>query len=85
MEMVGSPAIAAFVAHVAFWVLLGYGVLAGELDRRRMTIMLLLWLCGRFGLGYVPYKPIHALFSSYVAVLDIALVFLIFKGDVQIT
>jgi hypothetical protein len=32
----------------------------------------------------VPYEPAHAMFSSFVAVLDIALVFTIFKGDVRL-
>lgn len=36
-----------------------------------------------FGLRWVPYGD--GMFSSYVAVLDIALVFLIFKGDVRLT
>jgi len=43
----GSPAVAAWITHGAFWVLLARG--------------------------------------SFVAVLDIALVFVIFKGDVRIT
>jgi hypothetical protein len=36
-------------------------------------------------LPYAPYAPARAMFSSYVAILDIALVFIIFKGDVRLT
>lgn len=81
----GSPAIAALIAHVAFWFLLVYGWAWGELDSKRIAVFLLLWLGGRLGLPYVPYEPAQAMFSSYVAVLDITLVFLIFKGDVRLT
>ena len=52
----GTPAIAAWIAHVAFWALLIAGVALGA-----------------------------ALFSSFVAVLDVALVLLVFKGDIRIT
>jgi hypothetical protein len=81
----GSPAIAALIAHVAFWSLLAYGWARGDLRFRGVAVFLLLWLAGRTGLPYVPYEPAQAMFSSYVAVLDITLVFLIFKGDVRLT
>jgi hypothetical protein len=45
----------------------------------------LVWLAGLFGLPYVPYEPAHAMFSAFVAALDIALVFVIFKGDLRLT
>ena len=82
--MMGSPAIAAFVALAAFWALLLYGWAVDELTPRRVGLFLLLWLAGRIGLPYVPYAPVQAMFSSYVAVLDIGLVFMIFKGDVPL-
>jgi len=83
--MVGSPVIAAWIAHAVFWGLLPYGWVRGELNVKRIVIFLLLWLAGRLGLPHVPYSPAHAMFSSFVAVLDIALVFIIFKGDVWLT
>jgi hypothetical protein len=43
----------------------------------------LLWLSGLYGLPYVLYGP--SLVSSFVALLDVALVFMIFKGDVRLT
>jgi hypothetical protein len=78
-----SSAVASFIAHVAFWSLLVYGWAVGELGTKGIGVFLLLWVAGRVGLHYVPYSPAHAMFSSFVAVLAIALVFLIFKGDVR--
>lgn len=69
------------VAIWGFWVLLGTGWMVGEIRVKGAAIFLLLWLTGfagsRFVLGGM-------LFTSYVAVLDIALVFAIFKGDVRL-
>jgi len=41
------------------------------------------WTAGYFGLSYVGYGS--ALFPPYVAILDVVLVFLIFKSDVRLT
>jgi hypothetical protein len=80
----GSPAVAAWIAHVAFWVLVARGWMAGELGIRRTIIALSLWLTAYIGLPFLlPYGP--GLFPSFIAVVDIALVFVIFKGDVRIT
>ena len=81
----GSPAVAAWIAHLAFWALLAYGLVVQELTPRRLVVFLLLWLGGLLGLSYAPYGPVRAMFSSFVAVLDIALVFTIFRGDVRLT
>jgi hypothetical protein len=79
---VGSPAIAAWIAHVAFWMLLAWGWAIRELGVRAGAIFLLLWLTAFIGLPYVPYGA--ALFSSYVALLDVVLVLMIFKGDIPL-
>ena len=81
----GSATVAAWIAHLGFWTLLVYGAGVGELTPRRVAAFFLVWLAGLFGLPYVPYEPAHAMFSSFVAVLDIALVFVIFKGDLRLT
>jgi hypothetical protein len=81
----GSPAIAAWIAHLAFWGLLGYGFAATQLTVKRVLIFIGLWLAGLLGLPLAPYEPVRAMFSSFVAMLDIALVFIIFKADVRIT
>ena len=79
----GSAAVAAWIAHVAFWGLLLYGWMWGEIGPKGVVLFLLLWIAALYGL---PYLLIYgaAMFSSFVAVLDIALVFLIFKGDVRL-
>lgn len=80
----GSAGIAARVAHLAFWALLFYGWAWEEIDLSGIVVFLLLWVAGLYGLPYlVAYGD--ALFAPFVAVLDIALVFLIFKGDVRLT
>lgn len=75
--------IAALIAHVAFWCLLVYGWASHDLGPRGILVFLFLWALGLFGLPYVPYGA--GLFSSFVAVLDIVLVFLVLKQDVRIT
>jgi hypothetical protein len=81
----GSQAVAAFIAFWTFWVLLPYGYAVGELSPKQIAVFLLLWIGGRVGLAYLPWMPAAGLFSPYVAVLDIALVFAIFKGDVRLS
>lgn len=78
-----SSGIAALIAHLAFWLLLPYGWFWEELTGRGVVLFLALWVAGFYGLPYVPYGA--DLVSSYVAVLDIALIFVIFKGDVKLT
>lgn len=80
----GSPAIAAFVGLWVFWVLLIYGYAVGELSVKAVLIFLASWLVVRFALMFIPWAGAHGLFAPYVAVLDIALVFVIFEGDVPL-
>jgi hypothetical protein len=79
--MIGAPAIGAFVALWGFWVLLIVGWVRGELHVRSTAVFIALWLVGRIAAGFVLYG---LLFTPYVAILDIALVFAIFKGDVRL-
>jgi hypothetical protein len=83
--MVGSPIVATFVAQGVFWTLVCYGAFWKDLGAKRIVLVLLMWLIGRFGLSYVIDDPFGTLFSSFVALLDIALVFMIFRGDVRLT
>ena len=46
------------------------------------AIALVLWAVGFFVLPYVPYSPP---FGTFIAIVDIGLVFAIFKGDVRLT
>lgn len=79
----GSAAVAAFVAHGAFWVLLLYGWFWEEVTWRGLLIFLVLWAGGLYIVPRLFDASVP--FSSFVAVLDIALVFQIFKGDVKLT
>jgi hypothetical protein len=68
------------VAIWGFWILLGAGWMVDELRWKGTAIFLLLWVAGVAGSRFV----LDGLFTPYVAVLDIALVFVIFKGDVRL-
>jgi hypothetical protein len=82
--MVGSASVAGYVAHVAFWAVLAIGAMFGELGRRGLATFALLWFCGVFGLPRVSVAA-SFLVTPYVAVLDIVLVFIVFKGDVRMS
>jgi hypothetical protein len=70
------------IAHIAFWVLLIAGRVLDELGTKSSAIFVVLWLAGLLGLRYVPYGTV--LFMSFVALLDVVLVLLIFKRDIRI-
>ena len=79
--MIDTTVVAAGVALAAFWVLLALGLVSEELSRRGAAIALVLWVLGRLVVGWSGL----ALFPSWVAVLDIGLVFAVFKGDIRLT
>jgi hypothetical protein len=79
----GSPVIAGWIAHLAFWLLVAGGAISGELRAKSAAAFLILWLTGMFGLPHVPYGA--GLVTAFVSVLDLALVFIVFKGDVRLT
>jgi hypothetical protein len=83
--MYGSPYVAALVAQVAFAFLLVYGYAWRELSLRHVAFFVLVWLVARFGFPRVPFEWAAAMFPPFVAVLDIVLVLMIFKGDVSLT
>jgi hypothetical protein len=60
---------------------MAYGWFWDDLGPMGLGVLVFLWLAGRFGLPFIPYG--EAMFPSYVSVLDIALVFMIFQGDVR--
>jgi hypothetical protein len=68
------------VAHVAFWLLLLFGIT--EIGAGRAALFVVLWGIGYAVAGWLMIGSM--LFASYVAVLDIVLVLLVFKGDVQL-
>jgi hypothetical protein len=79
----GSIGVASWIAHVAFWILLLYGWAWGELGPKGVVVLLLVWVVGLYGLPHLPFGT--GMFLPFVALLDIGLVFLIFKGDVRLT
>ena len=77
--MIGSPLVAWWIAHAAFWILLALAVR----DRRWRTIGVIgvLWV-----IGYIASSQVRSLslfFMPYVAALDIALVFIVLKRDIR--
>ncbi|HEY7290169.1 MAG TPA: hypothetical protein VH583_10060 [Vicinamibacterales bacterium] len=80
-----SSSFAGWIAHIAFWILLACGRATDELTWKGVSLFLLLWFAGLFGLRHAPYEPMRAMFSSFVAILDIALMFVVSKGDVRLT
>ena len=79
--MIGSLSIGYWVAHLAFWILIAFG--AAVLGTRRVAVFLALWLAGYAGSLWLQQGA--SLFMSYVAVLDIVLVLMVFKGDIRLT
>jgi hypothetical protein len=81
--MVGSSGIAAWIAQLAFWALILLGVGSGELRLNIAAVFVALWVAAYAGLSFVPSGGL--LLTPCLAVLDIVLVFLIFKGDVRLS
>ena len=81
--MIGSIGVGYWIAHLAFWALVGWSI--ADRRFRRAAVFVALWLIGYAGSGWIPGPPATMLFVSYVAILDIALVLLVFKGDVRLT
>jgi hypothetical protein len=73
---------AGLIAQVACWAMLGIGAAFGEIGWRGVCGFVLLWMGGVYGLPHLSATA-GLLVSSYIAVLDIALVFVVFKGDVR--
>jgi hypothetical protein len=80
----GSQGIAAWIAQIAFGLLLVFGIATGELRRAVAALFVVLWVVGYAGLPRL--STFGGLFvTPYVALLDIVLVFLVFKQDVRLT
>ena len=80
----GSAAVASWIAYVAFWGLLLCGWLWDELRPSTIVTFVVLWVAGFLGLPVLG-PTVAAIFPSYMAILDVALVLLIFQGDVPLT
>jgi len=71
------------MAHVAFWVILAVGGVSGEIGLKTAATFFCLWIIGWFGLPHLSYMA-GVFLTPYVAVLDIVLAFIVFKGDVRL-
>ena len=62
----------------------GIGVAFGEIGWRGALAFVLMWMTGVFGLPHLSTTA-GLLEVPYIAVLDIVLVFIVFKGDVRLS
>jgi hypothetical protein len=76
----GSSLVAGWIAHITFWVLIVVGW--DDLGPLRIGVLVAIWIGGLLGLSHIPFGA--GLFVPLVAVLDIVLVFMVFKGDVRL-
>lgn len=81
--MIGSSAGAGRIAQIVFWALLLLGVGFGGLGIKGAAVFVMLWVAAYFGLPFVSFGSLFL--TPCVAVLDLLLVFLIFKGDVRLS
>jgi hypothetical protein len=79
--VIGSPQIGWGIAHITFWVLLALAARDGRW--RTIGVIAVLWMAGYLASGQI--AALSLFFTSYVAVLDIALVFIVLKRDIRLT
>jgi hypothetical protein len=80
--MIGSAAVGAWIALVLFWLLIVWSWAFDEMPLRGRAIFVGLW----FGSNLV-LRAWNAseFFPPFVAVLDVVLVLIVFKGDIRLT
>ena len=71
-----------WVALIAFWCLLAVAWVADEPELRWRVGFVVIWAVANVAFRYLGYS---ALFPSFVALLDVAMVLMIFKGDVRLS
>ncbi len=81
--MIGSSLVGVWVAQFVFWTLITLGIVYGELRKRTAATFVALWLAGLVGVPRIAWWA-APMATSYVALLDVVLVFMVFKGDVRI-
>ena len=80
--MIGSATIGAWIALILFWLLLAWGWAIGELGPRGRLAFVVLWLSSNLALRTLDAS---AFFPPIVALLDVVLVLIVFKGDIGLT
>ena len=79
----GSPFIAGIIAQFTFWVLLLRGFFGGELTWSTAGGFVVLWTAAEVGLPHVARFG-GTFITPAVAILAIALVFIVFYGDAKL-
>lgn len=79
----GSSILTPLIAHPLFWILLCAGWVTRELGHAAIVSFIVLWVVGMLVLPRLLVSG-AGLFPAYVAILDIALVLLVFKSDVRL-
>jgi len=79
----GAVGIGALIATLAFPILLVWGWVTGQLGPKAITAFMVLGVAAYLGLPRVPHGSDFVM--SAMALIDVALVFAVFKGDVRIT
>jgi hypothetical protein len=82
--VIRAPLIGLWIAQCAFWVLLALGISREALRGKGVGLFVVPWVVGCVGVPRIAWWT-GSMLASYVAILDIVLVFIVFKGDVRIT
>ena len=77
-----SVLVAAWIAYIAFAVLIVYGLMSGELGLRGLAVALLACVLAPFATPYLPGGA--GAYFSPVALVDAVLALVILKGDVRV-
>jgi hypothetical protein len=70
------------IVQAVFWAALGIGWFADELSTRAALIFMILWATGYTMAAYAPQGGF--LFMSFLAVLDLVLVAMVFKENIRL-
>ena len=80
--MIGSATIGAWVALIAFWLLLGLAWAFDEIRLAGRLAFVALWLAVNLTLRVLGASD---LFPAIVALIDVVLVLILFRGDIRLT
>ena len=72
----------ALLPQILFFVLMVAGWYLGRLRSPQIVTLLAVWLAGLLAAGLLALEP--PLFTAYVALVDVVLILVIFRGDVRI-
>jgi hypothetical protein len=72
----------ALLPQILFFVLMAAGWYLGRLRSPQLVTFLVVWLAGLLAAGLLPLMA--PLFTAYVALVDVVLILVIFRGDIRI-